>query len=62
MRESRARSLQVDGRLERSLEGHSRILQAIRRCSPKAAEKAMRRHLVEIERLLLGDVPPAPEP
>jgi GntR family transcriptional repressor for pyruvate dehydrogenase complex len=60
MRESRARSLQVDGRLERSLEGHTRILRAIRRRSPKAAEKAMRRHLVEIERLLLGGVPAAP--
>jgi GntR family transcriptional repressor for pyruvate dehydrogenase complex len=55
MRESRARSLQVDGRLERSLEGHTRILRAIKRRSPKAAEKAMRRHLEEIERLLLGD-------
>ena len=53
MRESRARSLQVDGRLERSLEGHCRILKAIRRRSPSAAENAMRRHLREIEGLLL---------
>jgi GntR family transcriptional repressor for pyruvate dehydrogenase complex len=60
MRESRARSLQVDGRLERSLEGHSRILRAIRRRAPKAAEKAMRRHLEEIERLLLSPVTAAP--
>jgi len=62
MRESRARSLQVDGRLESSLEGHTRILQAIRRGSPRGAEKAMLRHLVEIERLLLGDFAPAPSP
>jgi GntR family transcriptional repressor for pyruvate dehydrogenase complex len=53
MRESRARSLQVDGRLERSLDGHTRILRAIRRRAPKAAEKAMRRHLEDIEALLL---------
>ncbi|HUL59456.1 MAG TPA: FCD domain-containing protein [Anaeromyxobacteraceae bacterium] len=56
MRESRARSLQVDGRLERSLEGHARILRAIQRRSPRAAENAMRRHLDEIEGLLLGRV------
>ena len=54
MRESRARSLQVDGRLERSLEGHTRVLKAIQRRSPRAAELAMRRHLSEIEALLLG--------
>ncbi|HEY6100194.1 MAG TPA: FadR/GntR family transcriptional regulator [Anaeromyxobacter sp.] len=56
MRESRARSLQVDGRLERSLEGHTRILRAIERRSPKAAELAMRRHLGDIEGLLLGNL------
>jgi GntR family transcriptional repressor for pyruvate dehydrogenase complex len=59
MRESRARSLQVDGRLERSLEGHTRVLSAIQRRSPRAAEIAMRRHLVEIEALLLGKLEPA---
>jgi GntR family transcriptional regulator, transcriptional repressor for pyruvate dehydrogenase complex len=59
MRESRARSLQVDGRLERSLEGHGRILKAIQRRSPAAAENAMRRHLREIEGLLLASAPSA---
>jgi GntR family transcriptional regulator, transcriptional repressor for pyruvate dehydrogenase complex len=54
MRESRTRSLQVEGRLERSIDGHARIVRAIRRRSPKAAELAMRRHLAEIESLLLG--------
>lgn len=53
-RESRARSLQVDGRALRSLEGHARIFNAIQRRSPRAAELAMRRHLGEIEALLLG--------
>lgn len=56
MRESRARSYHVDGRLERSLEGHTRVLRAIQRRSPRAAEIAMRRHLVEIEGLLLGSL------
>ncbi|HET7826378.1 MAG TPA: FadR/GntR family transcriptional regulator [Anaeromyxobacter sp.] len=53
-RESRARSLQIDGRLERSIDGHARIVRAIQRRSPKAAEVAMRRHLAEIGSLLLG--------
>ncbi len=56
MRESRVRSLQVNGRLERSLQGHTRILRAILRRSPKTAENAMRRHLREIEGLLLGSL------
>jgi GntR family transcriptional repressor for pyruvate dehydrogenase complex len=59
MRDSRERSLQVPGRLERSLEGHTRILRAIRNRSPKAAENAMRRHLKEIEGLVLTTVPAA---
>jgi GntR family transcriptional regulator, transcriptional repressor for pyruvate dehydrogenase complex len=53
LRESRARSLQVRGRPERSLAGHRRILRAIRRREPKAAEAAVRRHLEEIEGILL---------
>ena len=53
LRESRARSLQVRGRPERSLAGHRRILAAIRRHAPKAAEAAVRRHLEEIEGILL---------
>jgi GntR family transcriptional regulator, transcriptional repressor for pyruvate dehydrogenase complex len=53
LRESRARSLQVRGRPERSLAGHRRILAAIRRHAPAAAEAAVRRHLEEIEGILL---------
>lgn len=53
LRESRARSLQVRGRPERSLAGHRRILAAIRRHAPRAAEAAVRRHLEEIEGILL---------
>lgn len=53
LRESRERSLQVAGRLERSLDGHRRILDAIRRRDTAAAEAAMRQHLEEIEDVLL---------
>lgn len=53
LRESRERSLQVAGRLRRSLEGHRRILDAIRRRDAAAAEAAMRQHLEEIEQILL---------
>ncbi len=54
LRTSREQSLQVPGRLQRSLDGHRRILEAIRRRDPEAAEAAMRRHLEEIEHVLLG--------
>ncbi len=53
LRESRERSLQVVGRLQRSLDGHRRILDAIRRRDASAAEAAMRQHLDEIEDVLL---------
>jgi GntR family transcriptional repressor for pyruvate dehydrogenase complex len=53
LRESRARSLQVPGRLERSYAGHRRILRAIKRRDAKAAEKAVKQHLSEIEAVLM---------
>jgi GntR family transcriptional regulator, transcriptional repressor for pyruvate dehydrogenase complex len=53
LRESRVRSLQVRGRPEKSLGGHRRILRAIRKRDPAMAEKAMRSHLSEIERVVL---------
>lgn len=53
LRESRERSLQVTGRLERSLDGHRRILEAIGRRDAAAAEAAMHQHLEEIEDVLL---------
>jgi GntR family transcriptional repressor for pyruvate dehydrogenase complex len=52
LRESREQSLQVDGRRERSLAGHRRIFNAIKRRDPVAAEEAMRQHLTEIETIL----------
>ncbi len=53
LRESRERSLQVEGRLQRSFAGHRRILSAIKRGDAPAAEAAMHGHLDEIERIVL---------
>jgi GntR family transcriptional repressor for pyruvate dehydrogenase complex len=56
LRESREHSLQVEGRLQKSLEGHRLILQAIRRHDSSAAETAMRRHIEEIEGIVLNKI------
>jgi len=53
LKESRERSLQVEGRREKSLAGHRRIFNAIKRRDPDAAETAMLQHLSEIEMILL---------
>ena len=53
LRESRERTLQVEGRLQRSFAGHRRILQAIQRHDAAAAEAAMHQHVEEIEELIL---------
>jgi GntR family transcriptional repressor for pyruvate dehydrogenase complex len=53
LRDSRELSLQVEGRPQKSLNSHRRILIAIARKNPAAAEKAMRRHITTIEGLLL---------
>jgi GntR family transcriptional repressor for pyruvate dehydrogenase complex len=53
LRETRERSLQVEGRQQKALAGHRRILAALKRHDPEAAEAAMRRHLQEIERIVL---------
>lgn len=53
LRESRARSLQVPGRPERSCAGHRRILRAIKRRDGPAAEAAVRKHLREIEEIVV---------
>ncbi|HJY86228.1 MAG TPA: FadR/GntR family transcriptional regulator [Candidatus Acidoferrales bacterium] len=54
LRKSRERSLQVEGRRQRSLDGHRRILRAVRERDPAGAERAMRRHLKEIEEIVLN--------
>jgi GntR family transcriptional repressor for pyruvate dehydrogenase complex len=53
LRETRERSLQVEGRQEKSLAGHRRILAALKRGDAAAAEAAMRRHLQEMEDIVL---------
>jgi GntR family transcriptional repressor for pyruvate dehydrogenase complex len=53
LRETRERSLQVEGRQAKSFAGHQRILTALKRRNAEAAEAAMRRHLEEIEQIVL---------
>jgi GntR family transcriptional regulator, transcriptional repressor for pyruvate dehydrogenase complex len=53
LRESRTRSLQVPGRLERSIAGHRRVLRAIKRRDAEAAQSAVRQHLQEIEEIVM---------
>jgi GntR family transcriptional regulator, transcriptional repressor for pyruvate dehydrogenase complex len=53
LRDTRARSLQVEGRAQKSLSGHRRILAAIKRHDPEAAKAAMRRHLEDVEEIVL---------
>jgi GntR family transcriptional regulator, transcriptional repressor for pyruvate dehydrogenase complex len=53
LRETRERSLQFGGRQEKSLAGHRRILTAIEQGDATAAKAAMRRHLLEIEKIIL---------
>jgi GntR family transcriptional repressor for pyruvate dehydrogenase complex len=53
LRETRERSLQADGRQEKSLAGHYRILSALKQGDAAAAKAAMRRHLQEIEEVVL---------
>ena len=53
LKESREQTLQVEGRLQKSLEGHRQILHAIERRDPAAAEAAMRRHIEKIEGIVL---------
>jgi len=53
LRDTRERSLQVAGRPERSLAGHRRILSAIKRHDAEAARSAMRRHIEDVEEIVL---------
>jgi GntR family transcriptional repressor for pyruvate dehydrogenase complex len=56
LRESREKSLQVEGRLQKSLEGHRQIFHAIQRRDPAGAENAMRRHIERIEGIVLDQI------
>ena len=54
LRETRERSLQVEGRSQKSLDGHRRILSAIKRHDSEAAQNAMRRHIEDVEHIVLN--------
>ena len=54
LRETRERSLQVEGRPQRSLAGHRRILAAVKKRDAEAAEVAMRRHIQDVEEIVLS--------
>ncbi len=53
LRDSRERSLQVEGRPQKSLAGHRRILAAINRHDAEAASVAMRRHIEDVGKIVL---------
>jgi GntR family transcriptional repressor for pyruvate dehydrogenase complex len=53
LRDTRERSLQVEGRSQKSLTGHRRILAAIKRHDAEAAKAAMRRHIEDVEEIVL---------
>jgi len=53
LRETRERSVQLKGRPQKSLAGHRRILGAIKRHDAEAAMAAMRRHIEDIEEIVL---------
>lgn len=55
LRETRERSLQIDGRPQKSLAGHRRVLAAIKRHDAEAAKAAMRRHIEDVEEIVLKD-------
>jgi GntR family transcriptional repressor for pyruvate dehydrogenase complex len=56
LRESRKQSLQVEGRLQKSLASHQQILRAIAEHDAAAAESSMRRHIQEIETIVLQEL------
>jgi GntR family transcriptional regulator, transcriptional repressor for pyruvate dehydrogenase complex len=53
LRDTRERSLQLEGRPQKSLAGHRRILAAIKRRDAEAARDAMRRHIEDVEEIVL---------
>jgi GntR family transcriptional repressor for pyruvate dehydrogenase complex len=54
LRETRERAWQVEGRPQKSIAGHRRILAAIKRHDAVTAELAMRRHIEEVSEIVLN--------
>lgn len=55
LRDTRERSLQSQGRPQKSLAGHRRILTAIKRRDGEGAKAAMRRHIEDVEEIVLDE-------
>lgn len=53
LRQTRERSLQSEGRPQKSLAGHRRILSAIRRHDAASAQTAMQQHIADVEKMVL---------
>ena len=53
LRDTRERSLQSEGRPQRSLAGHRRVFAAIKRRDAEGAKAAMRRHIEDVEEIVL---------
>lgn len=56
--ESRAKFVQSPARRHRSIDGHNKILEAVRRRDPDLAAETMHSHLLEIEAVCLPNVNP----
>jgi GntR family transcriptional repressor for pyruvate dehydrogenase complex len=56
LRETRSKSLQSEGRPQKSLAGHRRILAAIANRDPVAAEATMRQHIQDVEEMVLNKI------
>jgi GntR family transcriptional regulator, transcriptional repressor for pyruvate dehydrogenase complex len=55
LRDTRERSLQLEGRPQKSLAGHRKVLAAIKRRDAEAAKAAMRRHIEDVEEIVLNE-------
>jgi GntR family transcriptional repressor for pyruvate dehydrogenase complex len=55
LRDTRERSLQLEGRPQKSLAGHRKILIAIKKRDAEAAKAAMRRHIEDVEEIVLNE-------
>jgi GntR family transcriptional regulator, transcriptional repressor for pyruvate dehydrogenase complex len=56
LRDTRERSLQVEGRPQKSLAGHRRILNAIKHHDAEGAKAAMWQHIEDVEEIVLHEV------
>lgn len=55
LRDTRERSLQTEGRPQKSLAGHRRVFAAIKKRDAEAAKAAMRRHIEDVEEIVLNE-------